>query len=70
MSLSSSLAFRRFLSSLVPLIVYSLLAVGFAWGAWLAGWQSGGCAVYAILALFFGGVVAGEVRYVRTGSHR
>ncbi len=65
MSFLSSPAFRRFLSAPVPVLLYGLLAVG----AWHAGWQSGGAGVCSILALFFAGIVAGELRYFRTGRH-
>ena len=66
MSFLSSPAFRRFLSAPVPVLLYGLLAVASVVGAWHAGWQSGVC---GILALFFAGIVAGELRYFRTGRH-
>ena len=69
MSFHSSPAFRRFLSAPVPVLLYGLLAVASAVGAWHAGWQSGSAGVCGLLALFFGGIVAGELRYFRTGRH-
>ena len=69
MSFLSSATFRRFLSAPVPVLLYGLLAVASAVGAWHAGWQSGSAGVCGLLALFFGGIVAGELRYVRTGRH-
>ena len=69
MSFLSSPAFRRFLSAPVPVLLYGLLAVASAVGAWHAGWQSGSAGVCGVLALFFAGIVAGELRYFRTGRH-
>lgn len=69
MSFLSSPAFRRFLSAPVPVLLYGLLAVASAVGAWHAGWQSGSAGVSGFLALFFAGIVAGELRYFRMGRH-
>lgn len=62
-------AFQRFLAAPGPVIIYGLLAVASVVGAFHFGWQSAGCAVCIFLALFFGGIVAGELRYFRTGRH-
>ncbi|MEL7361381.1 MAG: hypothetical protein AAFN13_04860 [Bacteroidota bacterium] len=68
-SFTSRPAVQRFLSAPGPVVIYGLFAVASGVGAFHIGWQSAGCAVCIGLALFFGGIVAGEIRYVRTGRH-
>ena len=70
MSFVSSAAFRRFLAAPGPVVIYGLFSLFSAWCAWHAGTQSSGAVVMGFLALFFAGVVAGELRYFRTARHR
>ena len=60
-------AVQRFLAAPGPLVLYSLLAGLSVWAAVSAGWSSAGAFVGGGFALFFGGIVTNEVRYLITG---